>query len=165
MRQSEEGGCKDKISAMSAKAEAGVVFVATEWYESSRLMHLLKQHVGYSPLGALKVEEERRRVAEVEWALRTVHPNPGPRTEAERVRRRVARKERRRRRRAERERVAAELAARGAVVKEELVVVAWNVQGMSLENLARRKLKMVASYLNRFSAQKCPYNSHVMLGF
>ena len=92
------------------------------------------------------MEDERRQVAEVEWALRTVHPNPGPRTEAERVRR-GARKERRRRRRAERERVAAELAARGAVVKEELVVVAWNVQGMSLENLARRKLKMVASYV------------------
>ena len=33
----------------------------------------------------------------------------------------------------------------GGVSKEELVMVAWNVQRMSVGNLSRRKMKMVAA--------------------
>ena len=77
--------------------------------------------------------------------MSTIHPNPGPRSEDERRKRRERRRGRRVRRREEK----AELAARGVVVKEEMVVVTWNVQGMSVENLARRKLKMVASHAEK----------------
>ena len=124
---------------MFERTEAGIVFWAAEWFGPGRPEHLPKQPVGYSPLGA-SVDERRRRAAEVGAALLTVHPNPGPRSEAEKGRRREARKARRKRRREVKARAAAEEAARGVVVKDEMVVVTWNVQGMSVENLARRKL-------------------------
>ena len=90
--------------------------------------------------------EERRRKREVEMALSSIHPNPGP-TEGRKQGRRERRKRRRQRRREERARRVVEEARRGdAVVREELVVVTWNVQGMSLRDASRRKLRMVAGF-------------------
>ena len=65
--------------------------------------------------------------------------------------RRERRKRRRQRRREERGRRVVEEARRGevGVVKEELVVVTWNVQGMSLRDASRRKLRMVAAVAER----------------
>ena len=109
-----------------------------------------KTNFRLKPIGAAsRVEERRRRAAEVRAALSTIHPNPGPCSEAERVRKRECRRRRRLRRRQERAAVRMEEMAQGMVVKEELVVVAWNVQGMSVENLSRRKMKMVASHAER----------------
>ena len=126
------------------------------WVSPARISP--KTNFRLKPVGAAsRVEEERRRAAEVRASLSTIHPNPGPpQSVEERRRKREGRKRRRMKRReerAERVRVAAEVAARGVVVKEEMVVVTWNVQGMSVENLARRKLKMVASY-----AEKCGWD-------
>ena len=94
-----------------------------------------------------RVREERRRDAEVRWRLVTVHPNPGPhgRSQEEKRRRRERRYRKRRERREVRARQREEEAVVGGVSKEELVVVAWNVQRMSVGNLSRRKMKMVAT--------------------
>ena len=89
------------------------------------------------------LDERRRRGAEIRLRLQTIHPNPGPRSgrrteEAKRIRRekrklrRIANRERNRERREE------ERTGRG---KEELRVVTWNVQGMSLRGLWKRKVR------------------------
>ena len=90
------------------------------------------------------VDEQRRRKTEVRMRLQTIHPNPGPRkrSDADKDRRRQKRKERRKansERKKERKRQE-ELGK----VKEELKVVTWNVQGMSLRGLWKRKAKLVA---------------------
>ena len=76
-------------------------------------------------------------------ALSSIHPNPGPQTEGRRRARRERRRMERRERRKESER------AEGVTVKEEMVVVTWNVQSMSVECLRRRKLRLVASYAEK----------------
>ena len=88
--------------------------------------------------------EERRRAAEVRMSLQTIHPNPGPRDKSEEGKRR--RRGRRKAARVRKREVRAQLRRDEAAGrrKEELVVVAWNVQGMSLRGLWRRKAKTVA---------------------
>ena len=79
--------------------------------------------------------------------LQSIHPNPGPRNgqgrsnEAKRVRREKRKLRRKENSRRKRERKEQEKAGRG---KEELRVVTWNVQGMSLRGLWKRKAKLVA---------------------
>ena len=130
--------------------EATSVFWGAEEDESGRLALLLKQIVGYSPLRAVsRVDERRRRRTEVGMALSSIHPNPGPQSEGRRSARRERRRMRRARRREERERRREEERAGGVRVKEQLVVVTWNVQSMSMESLRRRKLRMVVSYAEK----------------
>ena len=97
-----------------------------------------------SAVGKSCVDECRRRKTEVRMRLRTIHPNPGPRgrSDQEKLRRREKRKLRRKansERKKERRRQ-----ERLGKVKEELKVVTWNVQGMSLRGLWKRKAKTVA---------------------
>ena len=102
----------------------------------------LTKTVGFSPIRAVsRVEEERRRKAEVGMALTTIHPNPGPQLEGRRKARRERRKKRRERRRQEKARKKEEDRLRGLKTKEELVVVTWNVQSMSVESLRRMKMR------------------------
>ena len=84
----------------------------------------------------------------LKWKLRTVHPNPGPRdkTEEGKTRRRERRKARRREKRLERAQ------AKVSEVRE-IVVVAWNVQRMSLVSREKRKARSVAEY-----ARKCGWD-------
>ena len=76
--------------------------------------------------------------------LQSIHPNPGPRDKTEegrrirRQRRYARRKERRERRQEERRE---EQAGRR---KDELRVVVWNVQKMSLEGRWKRRARRVA---------------------
>ena len=95
------------------------------------------------------MDEKRRRTTEVRMALSTIHPNPGPQLEVGRKARRERRKKRRVSRRQERLRRKEEEAAQGVKTKEQLVVVTWNVQSMSVENLRRRKLRLVAGYAEK----------------
>ena len=91
-------------------------------------------------------EEERLVAAVVAIRLSTIHPNPGPNgrdksetgKEARRGRRKEKRKERREARLKERQ-----------VGKEELVVVTWNVQRMSVEERRKRKARAVAEYARK----------------
>ena len=148
--QSGTTGPENKASAKFERVEAGAVFMGNGgvWVLPAQVSP--KTNCRLKPVGAAsRVEEERRRASEVRAALSSIHPNPGPRSEAEKERRRLCRRRRRQCRREERVRVRMEEMARGMVVKEEMVVVAWNVQGMSVENLARRKMKMVASFAER----------------
>ena len=93
------------------------------------------------------VDERRRKKTEIRMRLQTIHPNPGPRnrqgrSDEDRRKRREKRKERRKRnsdRKKERKRQ-----ERSGKVKEELRVVTWNVQGMSLRGMWKRKAKTVA---------------------
>ena len=90
-------------------------------------------------LGSFKMGE-RARATEVALQLVTIHPNPGPgghgRTERAKIRRNLRRKEKREEKR---------LTRQGeAKVKEELVVVTWNVQRMSISTRGRRKMRAVA---------------------
>ena len=84
----------------------------------------------------------------LEWKLRTVHPNPGPRDKTEEGKRR--RRERKRLRRQERREERAQ--ARTKEVRE-IVVVAWNVQRMSLVSRVKQKARSVAEY-----ARKCGWD-------
>ena len=94
------------------------------------------------------VDERRRRGSEIRMRLQTIHPNPGPRQRTGRVDeakklRREKRKVRRKRnsdRKKERKRQ-----ERLGKVKEELRVVTWNVQGMSLRGRWKRKVKTVVN--------------------
>ena len=83
------------------------------------------------------------------WKLRSIHPNPGPRDRNKSEEGKAARRERRRRRRQEKREV--RQAARQAEVREmtEIVVVAWNVQRMSLVSREKRKARAVAEYARR----------------
>lgn len=81
--------------------------------------------------------------------LRTVHPNPGPgvrrgrrggRTEEEKRRRNYRRREKRRIRRGQTE---------GEEQKDEMVVTTWNMQGMSMREQYRRKLREVIGCMKR----------------
>ena len=90
------------------------------------------------------VDEKRRRRTEVRMRLQSIHPNPGPRDKTEegkrqrRLRRYAKRKEKRDRRQQER---SEEEAGRS---KDEIKVVAWNVQSMSLEGRWKRRARRVA---------------------
>ena len=80
--------------------EAGVVFMGNGgvWVLPARISPKTKLRL--QPVGAAsRVEEERRRAAQVRAELSTIHPNPGPRSEDERRKRRERRKGRRVRRR------------------------------------------------------------------
>ena len=134
-------------------------FLATERLWSSRPEHLLKQIVGEGPLGPGKrgssaTVEARHARSLVEMRLRTVHPNPGPgrrrgrrggRTEEEKKVRNERRKMRRRARRGPR----ANEGARGNGGDEDLTVVTWNLQGMSMREQYRRKLREVIGCMER----------------
>ena len=96
--------------------------------------------------GGVPGQNERRRTTEVRMRLQSIHSNPGPRDKSEegkarRKERRKAARERKRQARAQQRRD--EAAGRQ---KEELVVVTWNVQGMSLRGLWKRKAKCVAKF-------------------
>ena len=89
-------------------------------------------------------DERRRRTTEIRMRLQSIHPNPGPRDKTEEGRkRRMERKRAARIRKRESRRLQRneEMAGRK---KENLVVVTWNVQGMSLRGMWKRKAKTVA---------------------
>ena len=89
-------------------------------------------------------DERRRRLAEIRMRLQSIHPNPGPRDKTEEgKRRRMERKKAARKRKREVRELQRREEAAGRS-KEELVVVVWNVQGMSLRGLWRRKARSVA---------------------
>ena len=89
-------------------------------------------------------DERRRRLTEVRMRLQSIHPNPGPRDKSDegKRRRRERRKAARERKREVRSQQRRDEAA--GRQKPELVVVTWNVQGMSLRGLWKRKAKLVA---------------------
>ena len=91
-------------------------------------------------------DEERRRTTEVRMRLQSIHPNPGPRDKSDegKRRRRERRKAARDRKREARVQLRRDEAAGRR--KEELVVVTWNVQGMSLRGMWKRKAKSVAKF-------------------
>ena len=95
------------------------------------------------PAGA---RTRRHVTAVVAFRLVTIHPNPGPRdkTAEGKAARRERRKEARKRKRGAN---AVSANARGEQQeKKALVVVAWNVQGMSMAARRRRKMREVAEY-------------------
>ena len=81
-------------------------------------------------------------------SLVTVHPNPGPmrhRTPEAKAARMELRRSRRNEKREERESMRREAEDRERMRREkELVVVAWNVQGMSMAEMTKRKARAVA---------------------
>ena len=87
----------------------------------------------------------------------TIHPNPGPPrhvTPKSRAARMERRRESRRTKRIERERVAAEAFAEvedQLRMKEEAVIVTWNVQGMRLGERTRVKARAVAEVARKES--------------
>ena len=89
-------------------------------------------------------DEEKRRASEIRWRLQSIHPNPGPRDKSDEAKRlrREKRKDARIRKR-ERRSLQREEEASGRK-KEEMVVVTWNVQWMSLRGMWKRKAKSVA---------------------
>ena len=99
------------------------------------------------PAGA---RTRRHVTAVVALRLVTIHPNPGPRdkTAEGKAARRERRKEARKRKRGAN---AVSANARGEQEKKALVVVAWNVQGMSMAARRRRKMREVAEYARRKS--------------
>ena len=98
--------------------------------------------MGFSKMG------ERARATEVALRLVTIHPNPGPggqrASEQEKARRMARKMQRRKDKREERQRQ-----ERQEEVKTELVVVAWNVQRMSVSTRGRRKMKAVVEVARR----------------
>ena len=84
----------------------------------------------------------RSRKAEVESKLRTIHPNPGPgrdKTEEGKQRRRERRYKKREERRVQR-----------IKVKDKIIRIAtWNVQGMSMGTMNKRKLRDVVKYAEK----------------
>ena len=90
-------------------------------------------------------EEERRLSKEIERALETIHPNPGPRDKTEEGRKR--RNERRYKRRAEKR--AAREAGNRTQDKKFWNIVTWNVQRLSVGTSNKRRLKSVAQYVAR----------------
>ena len=91
-------------------------------------------------------DEERRRTTEVRMRLQSIHPNPGPRDKSDEGKRR--RRERRKAARGRKSEDRAQLKRDEAAGrrKEELVVVTWNVLGMSLRGLWKMKVKSVAKF-------------------
>ena len=77
------------------------------------------------------------------WKLRMIHPNPGPGGRNQSEEGKAARKGRKRlRRKAKREE-----RARAKISKiREIIVIAWNVQRMSLVSREKRKARVVAEY-------------------
>ena len=80
----------------------------------------------------------------LKWKLRTIHPNPGPRDKSE-----EGKKRRRERRKARRQEKRIERAQAEVSEVRELVVVAWNVQRMSLVSREKRKARRVVEYARR----------------
>ena len=89
---------------------------------------------------------ERHVEAVVAICLVTIHPTPGPGGRDKTEEGKAARRERRRKRRSERReaRRSAEVAAVSEGVREEVAVVTWNVQRMSMVSGRRRKARAVA---------------------
>ena len=78
--------------------------------------------------------------------LRTIHPNPGP-ARYRTPEAKAARKERRKARRGEKweeRRAAGEERKAREKTKDEMTVVTWNVQGMSMGMRSKRKARAVA---------------------
>ena len=125
----------------------------TEWLGNSRPKHLPKQSLGeglHGPDPRWSGEQHCR--CWVEMRLRTIHPNPGP----ERRRRgrhggRTA--ERRKERRDRRYNKRREKRERTAAAKENqteiLEIVTWNLQGVSLRERNRARLKRAIKYTEK----------------
>ena len=93
-------------------------------------------------LGLLLLQQgERARANELDWRLLTIEKNPGPRDRTdEGKRRRIERKKEKRKLKKEKKRVEK---------YNNLRIVTWNVQRMSVGTNNKRKLRSVASYAER----------------
>ena len=151
--QGRKGRTPDRLSRRCL----GTPFLPTEWQDTSRIEHLLKQNKGGSPLGFLYHHMSRRHVGSVIRAqLATIEPNPGPgnrrgwrrinKTEEKLERRRERRREKRRTRAREREN---EITHNRPAAEDIVEIVTWNVQGLSLKENNRRRLRRVLALIEK----------------
>ena len=80
---------------------------------------------------------------EIKLKLLTIHPNPGPRGRDKSDEGKKARRERRYKKRIEKRTV------RPKGSENDIEIITWNVQRMSLGTANKRKMRMVANYVNK----------------
>ena len=119
----------------------------TEWRSPSQAEHLLKQFRGRSPSELPNPQRDRRHVGcAVALQLLTVEKNPGPVRRGWR-RDKSEKKERRRVRRAEGRMRKRKTQRPGS--RKTTEIVTWNVQGLSLRENNRRRLRKTLAYIER----------------
>ena len=120
----------------------------TEWRSPSQAEHLLKQFRGRSPSELPNPQRDRRHVGcAVALQLLTVEKNPGPVRRGWRRNKSEEKKERRRVRRAEGRRRKRKTQRPGS--RKTTEIVTWNVQGLSLRENNRRRLRRTLAYIER----------------
>ena len=121
---------------------------STEWRSPSQAEHLLKQFRGRSPSELPNPQRDRRHVrCAVALQLLTVEKNPGPVRREWRRDKSEEKKERRRVRRAEGRRRKRKTQRPGS--RKTTEIVTWNVQGLSLRENNRRRLRRTIAYIER----------------
>ena len=120
----------------------------TERRSPRQAEHLLKQSRGRSPSELPNPQRDRRHVGcAVALQLLTVEKNPGPVRRGWRRNKSEEKKERRRMRRAEGRRRKRKTQKPGS--RKTTEVVTWNVQGLSLRENNRRRLRRTLAYIER----------------
>ena len=112
----------------------------TEWQQRSRLTHLPNKLTGQGPSGPASTE---RHVATViARRLDTIHPNPGP-TRRGKTKRSLENKVKRNERRLQKRKK-----KRTVHMKRAFPIVCWNLQGISMRENNRARLKNTIGYIS-----------------
>jgi hypothetical protein len=143
-------GSQKRDGTLSKEGVKVTSWETTEWQEPSQLLHLQKQIHSEGPLraetGVFNIAARHRRCLAAK-RLETVHPNPGPVRRGWRTGRKTEEKRRGRRERRYAKRREKRSGKKKGSDTEELRVATWNLQGVSLRENNRDRLRRACTYI------------------